>query len=487
MTWYPTHVSLINHIRYSTTCRLALFQRGAFAEREDSINSRVELRVRPLLRDPPIRASGPCLPSGPGVEDFPAFSVHQMHFLFAVRELFLRTPCPSSEENGVFLLRQMLLDSILHQNEIEQVLLYWWQKDLVSSAAEGPMRWADVVQQLMGKLCASFFIEDQPSYIPHCTGEEFLEKWLQSDPVVNFVQRPLKYRPIMMGHLFSGHRRPQDLQEALESLELPREHSSMVMSIDIIFSEVAGNLLNPTVFRTFQEAIFHGMLIILYAGPPCETWSRARLRGWLDGGPKPVRSVDCLQGSSPLSLREAEQVNIGNRLLGVAVQLATLLMIYGGMFVLEHPAIPPEPHAPAIWKVPALQFLRSRKQAQFFTVQAGHFGSPSAKPTAFLVLNGPEDSLSLMLQHRVCNVAPSFSSIGRGQNKQWLTAVLKEYPPAMCRGLARLALEHLRGRQSERTLVELPEATVEKFQSLVVAFNNQATMGPDFHPVAPSN
>ena len=486
LTLYPTHTSLINHLRYAVSCRVALLERQAFVDPQPSINSRIEIDQRPLLQAPPTRTEGPQLPSLNRHEGFLDFSVHQMSLLFQVRDLFLRFPSLSSVELGCHLLKEVLQQTTLHQSEIEQVLLWWWHQDLLGVVDGQFCAWATCVQDFLGKLCASFFFEPPASCDPRCAGEDQLTEWCSQIPVIFVVQRPLRYRPVVMGHLFSGRRRPNDVQEALESLSLPRGHDHMILSIDIIFSEEAGNLLDPSVFRTFREAIVQGLLIILYAGPPCETWSRARLRGWIDGGPKPVRSLHSLRGVCPLSLKEASQVDIGNELLGVAVRLATWLLIYGGMFVLEHPAIPPEPEAPAIWKTPALRFLRAQKQAQFFFINAGDFGAPSTKPTAFLVLNGPAKARDILLRHRVSRSVPLRSSIGKGTDNQWLTSVLKEYPPALCSGLAQLALEHVRGRDSQSSLLPLPDEAVQKFRDLVVGFDLDAQRGPDFHPVFPN-
>ena len=73
----------------------------------------------------------------------------------------------------------------------------------------------------------------------------------------------------MVAHVFSGHRRPGDVQEMLEKMNLPG-HNLHVLSIDIIFSEQYGNLVGPKVFHKFKQASSEGLLVALAAGPPCE-------------------------------------------------------------------------------------------------------------------------------------------------------------------------------------------------------------------------
>ena len=48
------------------------------------------------------------------------------------------------------------------------------------------------------------------------------------------------------------------------------------MSIDIIFDIQWGNLLQKSTFELFARAINDRVMLGFLAGPPCETWSRAR-------------------------------------------------------------------------------------------------------------------------------------------------------------------------------------------------------------------
>lgn len=45
----------------------------------------------------------------------------------------------------------------------------------------------------------------------------------------------------MVAHLFSGHRRDQDLQSYLEKLSFG-DHKLVILSVDIVVSEELGNL-----------------------------------------------------------------------------------------------------------------------------------------------------------------------------------------------------------------------------------------------------
>lgn len=151
-----------------------------------------------------------------------------------------------------------------------------------------------------------------------------------------------------IAHLFSGHRREHDLQSFLEKISFG-SHNLVVLSVDIVFSEQLGNLARPEVFARFREAIILGLLVAAGCGPPCETWSRARLHGAQDGGPMILRDAVSLHGLPQLRLGQFEQLMTGNLLLGIAVMLACLALVHGAFFFLEHPQCPPEEHAASIY------------------------------------------------------------------------------------------------------------------------------------------
>lgn len=128
----------------------------------------------------------------------------------------------------------------------------------------------------------------------------------------------VNYRPKVFAHLFSGACRTGDFQQHVEALH------AMAISVDIIFDLKWGNLLQPTTFQLFERAMREGILNGFLSGPPCETWSRARAAD--DVVPRVLRSRARLQGIPSLTRREAEQVSIGNQLLGVTLRL----LIHGG-------------------------------------------------------------------------------------------------------------------------------------------------------------
>ena len=480
LTAYASHAALIRHLTYSKSCKRALVRRDAVVEHQPSVNSRHELHTRPAIWDPHMRAEGPLCEMLPANE-FDDLTVYQFQLLFQLRELQVQFSRAKQEQIEV-LIKDLLRTTSLHQSELEEVLVCWWQAELVPADSTP---WLQAVVEILGKLCSSYFFTTSSVETTRSADASFIEAWLRAPPSLQTVQRPLRYRPILMGHLFSGRRRENDLQHALERLSMPGNHTSSILSIDIIFSERTGNLMCPQVQHVFRQAIAANMLVVLFAGPPCETWSRARLRGGVkDKGPKAVRSATSLEALATLSLRELTQVSLGNSLLGIAIRLAILMCICGGLFVLEHPSTPPEGDAPSIWKLPLLRLCMTFDQVQYVEILAGLFGAISAKPTTFLIFNGPPRARDLMMKFRTRETVPMNTTIGRNDRGEWNTAVLKEYAAGLCTALAQVALRYLELRGSEDHLCTLPSDVQAAFHDLIVGLDFTAERGPDFHPAS---
>ena len=175
-------------------------------------------------------------------------------------------------------------------------------------------------------------------------------------------------------------------------------------------------------------------MIGFLGGPPCNTWSRAR-HVEQPGGPRVVRHTDEPWGLYSLSLKETEQILMGNLLLGVALECMTLLALFGGSGVLEHPKEPDHAHMVSIWKLPSVHLILALPGTRLVTLSQGLHGAPSPKPTTLMVL-GLHDLEKEICLGRVTTELPKGSSVGRDEQGRYKTAPLKEYPPAMCRSLA---------------------------------------------------
>ena len=108
----------------------------------------------------------------------------------------------------------------------------------------------------------------------HCTADRRRKPWHYE----TFTPR-LSLRDFVIVHLFSGERRPQDLEEFVRKIQIPNGMVRTILSVDIIFDHKNANLADGKVQERWYSFIARGLIAILYAGPPCETWSSARSRG----------------------------------------------------------------------------------------------------------------------------------------------------------------------------------------------------------------
>ena len=103
----------------------------------------------------------------------------------------------------------------------------------------------------------------------------------------------------------------------------------IVLSIDVVLGPISADLQSPTAVAGWKALILQGRVAALVAGPPCETWSRARALQtlscgtWRDPGaqcscghrvPRPERTATHLWGRPSINTKEQRAVKLGNNL-----------------------------------------------------------------------------------------------------------------------------------------------------------------------------
>ena len=178
------------------------------------------------------------------------------------------------------------------------------------------------------------------------------------------------------------------------------------------------------------------------AGPPCETWSQARGQppAAQPGAPprrapRVIRDGDELWGRCSLALRELYQLDTGNLLLLFTLELLIHLAVEGGIGGLEHPAPPSDEAKASIWRLPVVRYLLMWPEFTFIELAQGLWGAPSRKPTGLMLLNLSELPKELRAW-QISKDIPKATAIGLTDDGVWATSYLKEYPPALCAGLA---------------------------------------------------
>ena len=123
-------------------------------------------------------------------------------------------------------------------------------------------------------------------------------------------------RVLIFVHFFSGRRRDDDIQSHLQPLSTKWPNLS-VLSVDVTFDKLLGDIGQAHVRSFWCQMALGGYLVGWVAGPPCETWSGARLNdtGVGDGGPKALRDRNHPWGLPDAPPSGWEQRTVENLLL----------------------------------------------------------------------------------------------------------------------------------------------------------------------------
>ena len=290
------------------------------------------------------------------------------------------------------------------------------------------------------------------------------------DPPRAFTER-------YIAHLFCGHRRAGDLQSFLHDMPPLEGITLHILSVDIIFGENA-NLLSPEKRSVWISAFVQCMIIALFAGPPCETYSAARHHLIAGRKVRPVRSSTHPWGLCSMSIRERIQTHVSNYLMWFTL-FCFLLQVKNRLFaMIEHPAPPREVAKVSIWRTKIWKVI-SKLGVTMVTVHQGLFGAQSPKPTCLAFAGSIPAAADILRKHQSTDVMPEDTSIGVDSSGGFKTAKLKAYPPALCAGLAAVLSDWL--SKTEMNFVGPSDAS---FQDLFAAFEQEieADMGPDYVP-----
>lgn len=417
---FDQHTDLLNHASRGS-CYAFYAQRGIFVDRQPGVNSR---QARQPLRDPFVQGEGPACPPLDTVTLSGPLSMETQN----LRQRWTEAWCSDPLEDKLELLRQATLGTYLYHEEILDTFDKWWQELLLTETVY--LQHLGVHDAFVSFADGEWFLQDtsscqRPEMRESCF--DFFELESQSlDAISLDVPRPVQYKACVIAHLFSGARRPGDFQSHIEAI------GGTAISIDIVFDLKWGDLLNHDTFMLFDRALREGVLPGYLAG--AQTWSRARAVRSADYNVRPVRDRRRPYGLLCLNKKEASQVLVGTKLLGVSMRLFCTALLYRATAVIEHPAEPTDlPEAAAIWRTALVQFDQRFRDCDKLFLFQGHFGGHSAKPTEFLVAHG-ECLKDHLISGRTSRL-PRGGCIGRTEQGEWATSKLKEYPSVLCSSL----------------------------------------------------
>ena len=269
----------------------------------------------------------------------------------------------------------------------------------------------------------------------------------------------------VVAHLFSGPRRRQDVQALVEQVGRERGVAVVALSVDVLFGE-AGDLADPERLGQWRAWCREGVVAAFVAGPPCNTWSRARALGADAGGarapgrPRPVRSAESPWAREGLTPGEVSHVRLANELLQATLWWFAEMALAGGAAVIEHPECW-EVRA-AIWRLPVVLALLRARECALVSFDQCMFGSPARAPTSLLLLRAPGivTALAAAPNKGRCNHGPRAHEVLTGLDERgvWRTARKRAYRPPLCRLLAEGLLDGGGGAAPGGTRDEAVEA-----------------------------
>lgn len=233
-------------------------------------------------------------------------------------------------------------------------------------------------------------------------------------------------------NLFSGHRRPFDVQHCMEvECNLDR---TVCICVDVVHDPVKGDVSRPDSAAFWMSLAASGKVIGCMAGPPCETWCAMR---WAADGPPALRRLEQPWGRPGLHGRYAAQVEIGNLLLRFTWLFALMVAGRRGFALVEHPAEPVwEPRAASSWRLPEVGWITEQLGAVKHYLDQCSCGAEARKPTTLWAANLPSmpRRLNELEGRGYCSHESGHAVrlIGKGENGQFRTAPAKVYPPRLC-------------------------------------------------------
>ena len=223
-----------------------------------------------------------------------------------------------------------------------------------------------------------------------------------------------------------------------------------------------------------------------HGGPPCETYTCARWNQ-IEGiiCPQPLRDAEMPWGRLFLSLKEVQQLFMGNLLMLTTLKLLLLIHIYGGSTSMEHPKGDSEDERKwAIWQAAFIRWMLLDGQIHTVTFLQGPLGRDYAKPTTMMIGRMPWFS-SMIFSHYQKHWRATEVLGGRDGTK-WRTSKAKEYPIILSKIIAQSHLAHWSTCRTEGLEVE-PEglhSALSKLSNLHDPYDPNAlgtTMKADYH------
>eukprot|EP00438_Fugacium_kawagutii_P006110 Skav219829 [mRNA] locus=scaffold1238:528729:558371:- [translate_table: standard] len=433
------------HLRHSHQCFAALRHRGVTTTPVPGRGSRHWNQMEQYTLRPYDIVAGPRCPVP--TDSLPHLAPHEEQLLLALTELEVHAHL--DVEDWWLEIRPCLCSHPVSLEEMKTVLEVWQHflsLDPMAGRRLRPTWLSQLLQAIQVSLhrlrlewLAPELLPTKTIPLPDLDAQERL-RHLSTSAMPHPGYGIRSKQPIFV-HLYSGRRRHNDLQDAIEKLPWPAGQVPLVVSVDVVLNQQYGNILDVQTRKFWLQQAREGRIDGLALGPPCETWTTSRERWYEDfTGPRPIRNQHEPWGLPSLLISEAQQLWNSNCLMHFGLAMWYYQWLNGKLGILEHPAAPdPERHptAATIWRTVIGKLFGSLEHATIHEVLQGYYDAASPKPTGLLTCHGPriQDFAAFAKSHRSTHKLPPALRMGRCEDSNyWQTAKLKEYPAGFCAG-----------------------------------------------------
>ena len=362
-----------------------------------------------------------------------------------------------------------------------------FQKALLRQDAPG-----DAFQMMQGRWIASeaSSVEtdessriDIPAVVMHSQGGKEVGNGQLDEGGLARVYAKLHLRCMVFVHFFSGYRRLNDLHTVLQ--EFSDGHGGMlyVISVDLCLQKADADLCSDASVKFWIDRIKAGQIVGAGGGPPCETFSAARLQS---GGPPPLRDQDHLSGLPSLTERQWKQVDVGSILVRFMMEVLLWVAITGGCAFAEHPQWPAWAAAqkPAsIWITRPIKMLKQLRCTSAVSFDQCVMNAGIRKPTTLLLIRlRPlrEKILTLGSAGRCCHGKQAHTVLqGKDDTGAYKTSYGKVYPPMLNLLLGRAVADFIQVQHGFDFSGDSLPQELEKFQ--IGEFADSHVVQPDFY------
>ena len=207
-----------------------------------------------------------------------------------------------------------------------------------------------------------------------------------------------------------------------------RDAGYAVVSLDIRNGALEDHL-HPAFWGVIRGWLQGGVIIGVWLGTPCTTWSRALRR--------PLRSIEAPMGLEDLSPSELSRLQVGNDTFRLSVRVLDTCVRLGIPAYLENPS------ASIMWHAPLLEPLLQRPDCYVHILDMCRFGTPWRKRTKIAMWGAgfhPHLHVRCTGKGGLCSVSGKPHLVLEGVDPRTglkRTAVAAAYPKSLSRALAR--------------------------------------------------